>query len=101
MVALGEDPLTAVAAPRLHHQLYPPFVSAENWTSGSMPFHIPAPLVQVGLPPTPPWSPVENFSRVRDGRFLPGCAPSPCGKAWLFSTPLLPLWGPIHSLPSP
>ena len=30
-MALGQDPLQAVAGPRLHHQLLPDLVRAEHW----------------------------------------------------------------------
>ena len=31
LMAFGQDPLQAVAGPRLHHQLLPDFVGAEHW----------------------------------------------------------------------
>ena len=35
LLAFGQDPLQAVAGPRLHHQLLPDFVGAEHWNVNS------------------------------------------------------------------
>ena len=50
LLAFGQDPLQAVAGPRLHHQLLPDSVGAEHWnvTSTSGPsFMVPDAEVQV------------------------------------------------------
>ena len=41
LVALGNDPLVAVAGPRLHHQLLPDYISAERWNTTSASFSVP------------------------------------------------------------
>ena len=38
LVALGQDPLVAIATPRLHHQLLPDTVFAEDWHTNSSAF---------------------------------------------------------------
>ena len=38
MVAYGQDPFTAVAGPRLHHQLVPDALFAESWAAGGIEF---------------------------------------------------------------
>ena len=52
LLAFGQDPLQAVAGPRVHHQLLPDSVGAEHWnvTSNAGPsFVIPDAEVQVSL----------------------------------------------------
>ena len=52
LVALGNDPLVAVSAPRLHHQLLPDTVTAEQWAAGRLSLHVDHPTVQVGIEAT-------------------------------------------------
>lgn len=40
MVALGQDPLLAVSAARLHHQLLPDNVAAESWSTARSNFTV-------------------------------------------------------------
>ena len=52
LLAFGQDPLQAVAGPRVHHQLLPDSVGAEHWsvTSNAGPsFMVPDAEVQVSL----------------------------------------------------
>ena len=47
MVEFGDDPLVAVSLPRLHHQLFPDNVAAEEWSSGGLSVHVDHETVQV------------------------------------------------------
>lgn len=40
LVAMGQDPLAAVGSPRLHHQLLPDVVHAEDWSAGDLSIHV-------------------------------------------------------------
>lgn len=42
LVESGDAPLAAIAAPRLHHQLVPNTVYAEDWTAGGLAARVPA-----------------------------------------------------------
>ena len=45
LVEGGETPLAAVTAPRLHHQLLPDAVFAEDWAAGALVERVPPPVV--------------------------------------------------------
>ena len=47
LVAYGEDPLVAVSAARLHHQLLPDIVAAEDESSGGLSIRVDPQTVQV------------------------------------------------------
>ena len=52
LLACGQDPLQAVAGPRVHHQLLPDTVDAEHWnvsSTGGPSFMVPDAEVQVRL----------------------------------------------------
>ena len=46
LVAVGQEPLVAVAEPRLHHQLLPDIAAAERWNTSSASFTVPDRTVQ-------------------------------------------------------
>lgn len=47
LVAYGEPAFDAVANPRLHHQLVPSILYAENWSVGGISFNYSTPLLAV------------------------------------------------------
>lgn len=47
MIVMGQEPLAAVSAPRLHHQLLPDTVRVEEWAAGELSLHVSNQTVQV------------------------------------------------------
>lgn len=48
VIAYGEPIFEAIANPRLHHQLEPAILYAEDWTTGGVAFNYSSQMLQVG-----------------------------------------------------